>query len=85
MTLIGEQPRHRHRLVDRVAARAVALSIDPALTADDVSPAIRQLCADPDVLAVAARRLELDLLDRPCGVTQRAVEALRCAALQRPA
>jgi hypothetical protein len=70
---------------DRVAARAIALSLDASASVGEIAMALVLVTGDDrPLLADAARRIRIDVADRPSRVVARALRALDVAARPEP-
>lgn len=80
VTRLDQVGRARPSLADRLAARALALAVDPAIPAHAAADAlIRLACANPGALERALRRVRARGADRPSRLATGAADALRLA------
>ena len=80
MTAVSEVGRGQPSLADRVVARALALSVDPAASSDATAEILISLArGNRELLERALRRVRARGVDRPSRLTAPAVELLQVA------
>jgi hypothetical protein len=83
MTVVSELGRGQPSLPDRLVARALALSVDPATSLDSTTTALISLArGNRELLERALRRVRARGVDRPSRLTARAADLLQVALEQ---
>jgi hypothetical protein len=83
MTVVSELGRGQPSLPDRLVARALALSVDPATSSDSTTAALISLArGNRELLERALRRVRARGVDRPSRLTARAADLLQVALEQ---